>query len=394
MSKRPPQRDIERLRGLITADDPRDADDTSADIHWARQTLDGGEHPPPGDALRPEVAYALVEELIQRQTPQAAQMLGRLARSTHRDVAKAARTGLHRLRSHKVEVEVPVKSQGEQHEGTGTNTQQALPGMATIYDSRWERLVWLADDAPRGVRVFQGRLSATFGLLELNATSTTRKEYRTRTRQILDELGGEMVPPQDARWLVHDAAQRCSARGRSLPRGYALTSQRIGAATGGDHPALRLELLPGADLIPLYDLPELKYWYPDGDFLRRLAHQLEEAGTSQIVLSDAQRAQRRADIVDRSVEEFFDAVRCQTCRLLLLDTAHLFMVKEETRERARLLRTAADQLLGTPREVALRPFPRHLVERIVQRPADAHDHPHEHPHDPDSSHQGGGLILP
>ena len=235
--KTPPDRDIERIRRSLAGTEEGD----SADICWARQILLGDDAPPPGDALRPEVAYALVEELIERQD---ADTLARLAQSHHRSVAKAARTGLHRMRSHRVAVEVPVEA--EPHEGTGAAGQQSIRSMATIYDSRWERLVWVATDSPSGLRIHQGRLSALFGLVELHSAAATRKEYRAKTREILEELGGEMVDPDHGRWLIHDAARRREAHGRSLPRGYVLAARSLGSAPEGGHPALSMAPERGA----------------------------------------------------------------------------------------------------------------------------------------------------
>lgn len=407
MSKKtPPDRDIERARQSL-ASGAGEAD--SADISWARQILLGNDSPPPGDALRPEVAYALVEELIDRQE---SEMLARLAQSHHRAVAKAARTGLYRMRSHKVPVEIPVEAE-HPHEGTGVVSQQTVKSMVTIYDSRWERLVWLADDSPGGLRIYQGRLSALFGLLELHGAATTRKEFRGKARQILDELGGEMVEQDDARWLIRDAARRSEEHGRSLPRGYAAASQGLGPARRAAHPALDIvqgEAGSSASLLALYDLPELRFWLPDREFLHRLSLRTEEAKTSRIVLNEAQRCERLADIVERSVADFYTSQRCQACRTLLLDVAHIFLARGAT-DRATALRRAAEQYLGTPDEVAARPFPRHLVERVVMQAQSAghgaehnHDHEHDHEHEHEPAHEAeqdgggstprGGLILP
>jgi hypothetical protein len=360
----------------------------------------GEEADPPGDALRPEVAYALVEELVERR---ADAQLSRLAQSKHKTVCKAARTGLHRLRSHKVEVDVPPSAE-EAHEGTGLAAQQALRSMVTVYDSRWERLVWLGDEAPSGVRVFQARISALHGLLDLQSGTTTRKELRAKTRQILDDLGGELVDGDYARWFIHEAARRCKHSGRSQPRGYVVASQALGPDPGGPHPAL--EITPGPSepeqLLPLYDLPELRFWHPDREFLHGLALRMDEASTSRLVLTDVQQRQRLADIMERSVGDFFTEPRCQACRGLLLDTAFILSQRGAV-ETAVALRSAAEIFAASPEQVSINAFARYLVERVVRRVIEAHDHDHDHDHghahdhdhdDDSETSSEGGLILP
>jgi len=398
MSKKlPPRNEIVRARQLLTAEQA----DESADVRWARGVLAGEAVKPPGDALRPEVAYALVEELVERQQ---ADPLARLAGSSHKTVSKAARTALHRLRTHKVEVDVPLEPD-QPHLGTGqVATQQGLRSMATIYDSRWERLIWIGDDAPSGVRIYQARTSALYGLLDLQSGTVSRKEYRQKTRQVLGDLGGEMVDMSEARWLVHEAARRCEEGGRSLPRGFVLASQALGPSALDQHPALALAPPPEADLTALYSLPELRYWQPDREFLHRLALRFDEASTSRLVLSDVQKQERLAGILERSLADFYTEQRCRACWTLLVDTAHLLLARGET-ETAGRLRAAAERFALPPEQVTVDPFARRFIERVVEGQADRHEHPHhDHAHDHAHDHEeeeeergpssGSGLIIP
>ena len=101
--------------------------------------------------------------------------------------------------------------------------------------------------------------------------------------------------------------------------------------------------------------------------------------------------------------------RCEACRTLMLDTAHIFVARSEER-RARLLLRAAELFKGDRERIVAHPFARLIVERMVNRVGEArekhehehgpdcdhdHDHEHEHEHeDADRKETDGGLILP
>lgn len=334
----------------------------SADLAWAQQVLDGKPAPPPGEALRPEVAYALVETLVARKDSDS---LGILAQSEHRTVSKAARTALHRLRSQRMEVEVPAQPAGLRPSGTGQPIQQELPSLVSIYDGRWERLVWIGQDAPTGVQVFHARISAASGLVDFRSGATSRKEYRSKTKEIREKLGGELIETDLAIWFVQEAAQRCQQIERALPDSYAKASQKLGAVEQRAHPALSVAPSKDPDLAGIFELQELRYWYPKSGDLRRLQLQLDEVTTSRLMINEQQRRDQASNIMTRFLEEYFTAERRGSCRQLLLDTVHLLEIKGDHQQAADL-RAAAD-LFDLPLErLLVHPLPRRFVERVVQ----------------------------
>ncbi len=94
------EEELSRLRERLRASPP--PDDLPYDLRWARRVLAGEEAAPP-EVVRDDVVAALIDELVERLQ---SDVLTRLAASGHRTVSKAARTGLHRLRSQKVAVEL------------------------------------------------------------------------------------------------------------------------------------------------------------------------------------------------------------------------------------------------------------------------------------------------
>jgi hypothetical protein len=388
MSKKPPPpKDIARIRQLLAADTVPD-EHASADLLWARKRLAGDPTAPPGEAVRPEVAYALVEELAQRQE---ADSLAGLAKLQHRTISKAARTALHRLRSQKVEVDVPT--QEERSAGTGQPIQQGIQSLVTIYDGRWERLVWIGQDAPSGVLVYQCRVSALSGLIDFRAGSTTRREFRGRARSIRLELGGEMLETPTALWFIEDAVRRSRATGRSLPEAYAKASQSMGEVAQGEHPGLAVAPsgCTASRMLELLELQELRFWSPDGTFLRQTQLKLDEIATSRLVLNPGQRQQQIDAVLERAMAEYYTPARCEACRQVLLDTAHLVGLKGTA---AADLRAAADLFEQPPERVAAHPFARGFIERLV-RPGEREETEGEGDDEGDGgSSEGSGLIVP
>jgi hypothetical protein len=392
MSKKsPPAKDIKRIRNLLnTASSDTTMD--SADLQWALKALDGEKAPPPGEAVRPEVAYALVEELVELKR---AEILEQLAQVEHKTVSKAARKGLHRLRSQKVAAQVPAQST-QRPSGTGMAIQQELHSLVSIYDGRWDRLVWLADDAPSGVQVYQARVSALHGLMDFRTGSTSRKEYRARIKDIRQDLGGELIDREQAIWFVQEAAQRCRDKERDLPVAYTKASQVLGHAPRGGHPAVSIEpaAVDSDELVGILELDELRYWLPERMVLQRLALKLSEVATSRVIINEQQRAEQFANHLDRAVEEYFTAECCAACRRLLLDTAHLFVLGEKPKQAA-LLRAAADLFARPPEEVVTQPLARTFLERLVRPPDAQPDQDAESEDQPaPETKTEGGLILP
>jgi hypothetical protein len=381
MSKKsPPQRDIDRIRGMLESDQGPD----SADLAWAREVLEGKPVSPPGEALRPEVAYALVEVLVARKD---ADSLGILAQSDHRTVSKAARTALHRLRSQRVEVEVPAQPTGPS--GTGQPIQQELPSLVTIYDSRWERLIWIGQEAPSGVQVFHARVSASSGLVDFRSGSTSRKEYRSKSKDIREKLGGELIETDLAIWFLQQAAQRCHQVQRALPDTYAKASQLLESAQERAHPALSVEPSREVDLA-IFELQELRYWLPKSSDLRRLQLQLDEVATSRLMINEQQRLDQVSNILTRFLEEYFTTQRRESCRQILLDTVHLLEIKGD-RDRAADLRAAADLFELPVEQLLAHPLPRRFVERVVNPDwIGANEEPPDGTKTPGES----GLIIP
>jgi hypothetical protein len=357
--------------------------DLPYDIRWALRVLNGEEAEPP-EVLRQEVLLGLAEELIARK---AIKTLDWLARLKQKNVAKAARTGLHRLRSQKIEIEIPISSFREQS-GTGTLSRTAaLRGLITLYDSRCQRMLWLTQEATQGILIHQARVSAEHGLLGFDSWRTGRRRYKELSERISERLPTAEVEIQTVRWFIEDAVQLSHATEHGLPEGYASASQLLGPAPDGAHPALSIEPAQVSNeiLLGLLELRELQPWLPDRDFVRSWLLRIDEVATSRILVDEHQRSIQIGNTIERATADYFNAARCRTSRRILLDTAHFFGLKGRMGEAASA-RTAADLFELPPERLIAHPFPRAFIERSIA--------PRTRPPKKEEVELESGLILP
>ena len=390
---------IEEFRRVLTSSE--EGENWPPDLTWARAFLAGEDSPPP-KSMDQEVVSALIEELLDRQDND---RLTALAASHHKKVAKAARTALHRLRSRKVDVKLPVGSSRPRGSGVDQGRSNLPDSMATFYEPDWRRHVFLLDpDVGGAINVYWARVSARLGMTDLELLrSLTRKELRAMMARFREAV--ELVPIQrnEAHWLISAAADLCRRRGRTLPSGYATMTTMVGGTPSGGHPAEALEPTPGAGyeaLVELYEGEELRSWVPDQPLMQRLVMRLQEVSTSQLVLDEQQRRSRITGVVDSTLAEIFDEDGCLAGRQVMLDSAHLLMSQGNT-GRAGLFRAAAEVFTLPPERAVVHPFARQYLERLLRMDAllaGPMEPPQEAPEEAgagdDEPRSPGGIILP
>lgn len=332
------------------------------DLSWARAVVQG-EQPPPPATFHPDLIAALIEELVARGNPEP---LSWLATLSVKPLAKAARTGLHRMRSRKVDVAVPTGSDSPLR-SVATGETSELPGLITAYDGRNQRMIWCTDEAPKGLMVWEARTSSKNGLIDFRPGKGSRKTYRQLMHEVKEKIEAVKVDASVARWLIHDAAKRCEKTKRGLPNQFLRASQEFGAAPKTDHPALSIAPKTDAsseELCTLYDLPVLRGWYPGREPLYQLVMKQQEILSSQVIVDDKQRDEQFASALDKCVEDYYDASRTLEARQIVLDTAH-FLSASNDPENAALARQAVDLYDRSPAELAQHPFARKLIERAL-----------------------------
>jgi len=306
---------------------------------------------------------ALVEELAERLQSDG---LTRLAGSANKLVSKAARKGLHRLRSHKVAVEVPVPQEAPRT-GTGLLEEAELAGSSACtmaagsacFGSPHRRAGASCStrraSPPRTAssisRPTAARAAATSSSPSASA-STCSRPSAPRPGALVHRGGGPALAPALAR----------------RARGHASASQLLGAAPRIEHPALAIEPaeVEPAKLLALFEERALSGWLPERSFLQRLDLKLQEVATSRIIVDERQRAAAVSAALELAVVEYHTPERISASRRLLLDTAHLMSLVKGP---AALARAAADLFLLPPEKLCAHPLARAFLERLVRRPA-------------------------
>lgn len=335
--------------------------DLPYDSKWARGFLHGESTPTP-EVLREEVVIALVEELVVQGE---AALLTSLAQTSNRGAAKAARKGLHRLRTRKVPVEMPTPAPPPSS-GTGQVARSGVQGVISMYDHRMHRSVWLPHEAPRGLMLNRARISVESGLLDFEVWASSRKKFREMRRAAQEHIEVAQVAPEVVRWLIHDAARQAQGLQRGLPPDYIKSSQLLGPVPSMIHPASEIAPAdaPPAELARILDLKALSLWVPEQEFIQQVSLRVQEITTSRIIADDRQRHAQLTNLLDQTTEEYFTPQRMEACGRVLLDTAHLLLAGGRPEEAA-LVKAGATLFERPQDEVHTHPLPRLFIERVL-----------------------------
>src|SRR5262249_23826075 len=121
-----------------------------------------------------------VDELVARGDAEA---LAKLAEGSDKAVAKAARRGLHKLRSQGMKVAAPQIVR-ETPSAPVRAAAAELPSLASSIDAAGERAIWLARSERDGVLVFEAYVHEQNGLTQFRTTELGRKQWRKLVREL------------------------------------------------------------------------------------------------------------------------------------------------------------------------------------------------------------------
>jgi hypothetical protein len=299
-----------------------------------------------------------------------ADVLAALASHADKDVAKEAKRGLHILKARGVAVpEVPRPAPPP---AAAAPAEAPLQAYASAIDGRGEQAVWLPRVIPgKGIEVAQAVVSDTLGLLELQIGLVGRKEWRQLVKGLVSHgaaMGVGELDRRRAHATLSAARARNDRSGQRVPEGADLWLAQLGPVEPVADPAAGLPPLAEeeerdalAASGKLHDLPLMKSWMADEDYLRGVAAKLDEVMVSPLYLDERQRSEQMARVVAEAVDGYLDPER----RRVL--SARLFAVAEHLLERgdaahARAAAAAARALAGGSPAAAI-PFARLLVEK-------------------------------
>ena len=298
---------VHELAEALRAGGPAPESVPGDDWDLARRLLDAevqGAGEPPSD-----LALAVLEAAVALRRPRPAELL-----STHRnrEVAKAARRALYRLRSAGVEVSEPGRP-GPLPAPSAAAVLESLPGFASLPDGTGQRALLLAQPVRGGVEVVEALVSDELGILSLSRAEMGRGAWRKLARSPeMDRL--LPLSPEEGRALLSEAVRRNLDTRTPFPpdADVALGHLGVEAATGELPPLPAPEDGDGALAVEsgaLHREPELAAWLPPEAELKRLALRVDELRTSPLALSPEQQAEALRERIRNQVEEFFDESR-------------------------------------------------------------------------------------
>ena len=378
------------------------------DWELARRLLDGESVAP--DALPPELALAVLEAAVGLRRPGPAEVL---SASPDREVAKAGRRALYRLRSAGVamtERARPPEAPAPTPPGSGT---ESLPGFASLPDGSGQRALLLARPVRGGVEVVEALVSDELGLLSLSRAEMARGAWRKLARRPEME---RLLPLSfdEGRTLLAEAARANLATRTPFPPDSDVALRHLGLeAATEDLPPLpppedgdaALAVESGA----LHREPEFAAWLPPESELKRLALRVDEVRTSPLALSPEQQAEALRERVRGQAEEFFDPVRRRLYARRLWTVAPA-LERRGAEHAARAARAAARRMFhGAPG--LFPPFAEQLFGKVLALMARSPSARGAAPAGPGGADQGtgpssspeappgerrspGGLILP
>lgn len=334
----------------------------------ARAFLDGDVDLLPG-ALAPAELERLVGLLVERGD---AERLARLSEAKDKAAAKAARRGLHLLRTRGQKV--PERKREPARVLGPYAPEPPVPSLASLIDGRGERIVWLVKPSADGggFEVHQAELSETHGLIGYEIGAVARKEWRRHAQQVIRDtrFGVAEVPERHARWLIEQAYQRSVACGRTVPEAFAHARLDLGPAEPEtEPPALALAPPYPVDEVrgrlgSLAALPEVRTWAPPEAALEALDLELGQIATSQLLVDEAQRLSAVRGAVARVAGKALTPEWRRTLAGRLHETAYLFALRGQLDE-ARLCTTAAALTLDEAVPAEENPLVMTLFDRLV-----------------------------
>ena len=298
---------VHELAEALRAGGPAPESVLGEDWDLARRLLDG--ETGGAEELPPELALAVIEAAVALRRPRPAELL-----SNHgdREVTKAARRALYRLRSAGVQVSEPSRPAPAPAPVAAVATE-SLPGFASLPDGTGQRALILAQPLRGGVEVVEVLVSDEVGLLSLSRAEMGRGAWRKLGRSPeMDRL--LPLSPEEGRALLSEAVRRNLETRTPFPSGADVALRHLGieAATSELPPLPTPEDGDGALAVEsgaLHREPELAAWLPPESELKRLALRVDELRTSPLALSPEQQAEALRDRIRSQAEEFFDESR-------------------------------------------------------------------------------------
>lgn len=320
----------------------------------------------------------LVLALGQQRSAEAGRVLAAVAaQAPDRDVRKAARRELHKLRGAGLAVPEPRVVTGEAAVRPVPQPRFA-EFWATPSDPRGTRVAWLVVEQPLGgIGLGVALLNDLRGLEDFRYDQATRKRFSNLIRDWRAEHGepGLLQLPLDyGRALLSEALQLNAESGTPLPEDWQLVQALFGPLPGPPERALAYDEVPPIELYlrpdyleraeELLEEPEFRLWFFPLTDVEPFAREYQQAQESVIILSGESKEERLKRILEQATNALFTPPIRRAYRRRLEENAYYLLRSD--RPRPARLALAAAQELGSDRPAARNPFAVALVRRAIE----------------------------
>jgi hypothetical protein len=330
------------------------------------------------DQAVPVSLSAVTEALGTIATPEAATLLTQIAAtSDSKDVQRAAKRALYRLKSKGVDTDT-MRVNEVRRSVLEVPKLPIVIALASQIDFAGNRALYLARRRPfSGLILVSLIISDERGVLDCNAFSVTKKELNRIVADIQadDRLTHVELPAAYAQQLVEESYRRNLSTGTPVPQEFQGLHDLIGMPEtaweqGPIYHLLSPEEIQGqpawlALAGQLLDLKEFQGWHIAPEAVQKYREDVRHAAESLIIVSPALQQERVEGTQKSALRALFDPETCVRYRRRLEEMAYLLWQTKRPDEAKRAFASAL-ALQGEDVDPAAQPFLRALFTRSVE----------------------------
>jgi hypothetical protein len=359
---------------------------TPEQLRAAQQWLEEALRVEPSSGLLPQVMDqatpvplpAVVEALSTLATPEAATLLTQIAAQTNaKEIQKAARRALYRLKTRGVDTE-SVRVGGPRKSVLEVPKLPIVIALASQIDFAGNRALYLARRRPfSGLVLVNLIINDQHGVLDCHALPVTKKELTRLVADIRadDRLTHVELPATYAQQLVEESYRRNLSTGTPVPQDFQGLHDLIGMPDtpweqGPIYHLINPEEIRGQPAWlslsgQLLDVKEFQGWHVPPEAVQSYREEVRRSADSLIIVSPALQQERQEGVQKRALREIFDPDSCARYRSRLEEMAYLLWQTKRPDEARRAFASAL-ALQGEGVDPAEHPFLRALFTRSVE----------------------------
>jgi hypothetical protein len=326
----------------------------------------------------PAPLAAVVEALSTMARPESAALLTQIAATADaKDLQKAARRALYRLKTMGVDIE-SVLPQAPRKSVLEVPKLPVVTALASQIDFDGSRALYLARRRPFSGLVFVSLIiNDQRGVLDCNAFPVTKKELTRLVADIQtdDRLTHVKLPPAYAQQLVEESYQRNLSTGTPVPRDFQGLRDLIGMADAPWQQRPIYHVISPEEIRgqpawlalsrQLLEVKEFQGWHLSPEVVQKYREEVRRTAESPIIVSQALQQERVEAVQKRALREIFTPDACARYQSRLEEMAYLLWQTKRMEESKRALASAL-ALQGEGVDPAEHPFLQALFTRSVE----------------------------